>query len=1000
MTEKELIQLLKGQQLSEKALTQQTESYTATEKSELEEMLEHLQRQGIVGKHDSMYYLLKDQNIFLAKIIAKTHNFAILQAIPEDFEARISGEESDGLLLGDLVYAKEFQQGVYHCLDYYKPVTSLKGRYSLDQKGRPVLLVEYLNKAGKTILVSSSSEEIEADLRQGDLVEGNILSFNGATLKVKITKLLVRADDVGSDISMIIAENGAPLSFPESVVDEAKSIPQTISDDDRANRTDFRSHTIVTIDGEDAHDFDDAVEGRVLGNGYEVVVHIADVTEYVRPNHPLDDEAKVRGTSIYVADRVVPMLPFELSHGICSLNPNEDRLTLSVTMDVDAQGYVYKTRIERGIIRSSGRLTYSQVNAFFSGEAGDLSKEIQETLTVLHEASLAIRKRRTFQGAMRLDSAEIKYKLDEKGTPVEVTKTVQGESEKMIEDLMIITNCSVAKALKQEHIPVLYRVHEFPPLQKLTDFREFLKRLDLARVFPKNENITGARLNDFLNAIPDENQRSTVSYMMLRAMAKARYSPEELGHFGLAELEYCHFTSPIRRYPDDLIHRLVKSHLIDHKTFDYDDVYSRLENLGDMLSDDEQRANAIERDVNDLEAAKYMANHIGEQYHGKVVGMVQRGMFIETELGIEGFLSFRCMHGDYFHFNERYFEVVGEETDISFTIGTPIDIKVLAADPVKGEVDFATPEFYDRNAMGLSTEEKEDLALNGIHIYTTDDDYENEDAEKGAAESSDTEMNPEKELNDKEQNLVDAIDQLDAKEEEFSKENEEAEDEEDEESYEDEDRDFRPSPDQWKEVDIIRAIVARYPDDEAKVIEVLAVMDISEEEYRKLLRFTKPKEDRGGRGFGRRGGDRGGRGFTSHRGDRGGRSFGGRGERSYGDRSDRGERRGFGSRGRDSDRGERKFPDHRGYFSDRREDRGERRSYHDGERRGGFGGGRGFGGRGGDRGFGDRGGRGFGGRDSGRFYGGRGDRDNHRSEDRPSRSFSPRGGYGKKRRGE
>lgn len=947
MTEKELTSLLKGQQLSEKSLIQKTESYTKEQKNELSQLLEHMMSQGVVGKHDQVYFLLKDSGIFLAKVTAKTHNFVILQAIPDGFEARISGEESDELLIGDLVYAKEFQQGVYHCLDYYKSTTSLKGRYSLTQNGKEQLLVDYLNKAGKNVLIADIDESLKGEIQQGDLLEGDIVSFHTSTIKVKITKILVKASSVGSDISMIISENNAPLTFPEEVEEEAKKIPQQLSEDDKKGRTDFRSHCVVTIDGDDAHDFDDAVEGRRSGNGYEIVVHIADVTEYMKPNHPIDDEAKTRGTSIYVADRVVPMIPFELSNGICSLNPDEERLVLSVTMYVDAQGFVYNTKIERGVIRSHGRLTYHQVNDFFSATDMELEKnedldsfkaekerriketgltqEIQDTLLVLREAAQAIRKRRTYQGAMRLDSTELKFKLDENGMPTEVEKVTQGESERMIEDLMIIANCSVAKALKKANVPVLYRVHEFPPRDRLSTFKDFLKKMGLISSFPKTENISGARLNDFLASISDKDVRSSVSYMMLRAMAKARYSPEELGHFGLAELEYCHFTSPIRRYPDDIIHRLVKDYLLDKKAFDYDEVYSYLEDWGDKLSDEEVRADSIEREVDDLESAKYMSQHIGELYHGKVVGMVQRGMFIETEIGIEGFLAYHCMHGDYFYYNDRFYEVDGKDTDISFSIGTPIDVKVMVANPREEEVDFATPEYYNEYCQGLSEEQREDLSLNGIHVYTNHDDDEYQEEKENAFEGDNTQMNEEKkenenkEVTEEDQNVEDALSMMDDTEKSLP------------EHEKKEDDDFRPTPEQWKKVDVIRAVVAMYPDDEEKVLKALAAMDISEEEYRKLLRFTKPREDRGGRDR------RSSRGFHSHddrRGfshDRGGRDRGFRSDRGGYGHSDR-DHRGFGRK--DDRKGG--YLTHNGYgaASERRPDKKSSRSFGKDDRRG------------------------------------------------------------------
>lgn len=720
MTEKEIAKLLKSRFADIRVLMDRLSLTTPEQEENLRAVLERMMDEGIVGKHDKSYYLLEDQHILLAKVTTKARNFVLMRTIPDNYECKIAGREADGLLVGDLVYIKEFQEGIFHCLDYLKAVDTLKGYYVTGSDGRKELSVPYLNDCGKTVLVNEPKEEL-GDLRPGDLCLGKIVNVNRDFIYCDLAKVLVCADDVGSDISAIIAMNDAPMDFDDKVLAEAKAISDHVLPEEIEGRSDFRDHVIVTIDGDDAHDFDDAVEAKRVLNGYEVTVHIADVTHYVKPNHPLDDEARNRGTSIYVADRVVPMLPFELSNGICSLNPNVDRLTLSVTMQVDAFGHVFSSKVERGVIRSAGRLTYNKVNAFFETGESDYPKEIQDMLLILRECAQKVRRRRHLQGAIELESTELKFHLDEKGNPTSVSKQVPGESERMIEDLMILANCEVARLLRKNKIPVLYRVHEFPPMAKLSVFKDYLKKMNLLSSFPRTNDITGARLNDFLSNIKNEDLRASVSYMLLRSMAKARYSPEAIGHFGLAEIDYCHFTSPIRRYPDDIIHRLVKDYLIDGKSFDYDDVYGYLEGMGERLSALEVRADQIERDVDDLESSKYMLQHIGETYSAKVVSMLRRGMFVETDLGIEGFLAYHCMHGDTFHYDERAFAVLGKRTDIGFTVGTRLDVTVLASNPSEREIDFATPEFYQKYALDLSEEERERLSLNGIRVISEDE---------------------------------------------------------------------------------------------------------------------------------------------------------------------------------------------------------------------------------------------------------------------------------------
>lgn len=909
MKENKILTLLNGKQLSFNALLEKAECFTSFEKEEMEKDLTSLMDEGLVGKKNSFYFLLADAGLFLAKVTVKNRNFVILTDVATGEEHKISGYESDQLLIGDLVYAREFQKNIFHCTEYYKPTTSLKGYYSLDHNGQDILSVEYLNSCGKKVMIVDVDEDLKGQLNQGDLILGDILSFNDNIIKVKAKELLVKASDVGSDISMIISEAGAPLTFPKNVIDEAKSIPSEVTSHDKEGRKDFTNDCVITIDGDDAHDFDDAVFATRLGGGYQVTVHIADVTEYVKPGRPLDREAISRGTSIYVADRVVPMLPFELSNGICSLNPDVERLTLSVVMDVDSMGNVFHSEVYRGVIRSHARLTYSQVNDFFKGVDVGFSNDVKDVVNILHEVSLKIRRRRTLQGAMKLDSTELKFRLDEEGMPTEVIKCKQGPSEEMIEDLMILANCAVATLLRQSDVPVLYRVHENPPMEKLSTFRDYLKKVRLLKNFPKTENLSGARLNDFLASIEDGNLRESVAYMMLRALAKARYSPEEIGHFGLAEMEYCHFTSPIRRYPDDIIHRLVKDYIIDKKPLDGEEVYTYLEKMGNLCSSEEVRADKISRECDDLESAKYMSQHIGETFASKVTGMVGRGMFVETELGIEGFVPYYCLHQDSFRFDEKAFAVLGRDTEETFTIGTPLMITVLSSNPKTREIEFCTPEFYRMHCVDLTDEEREDLAKNGIRYYR-EDNYRRATGryfDQGVENMSNF---------TNEENLSFAMSNMKAKEEMMKERRKEREADE-----------FRPTPEQWKEVDVIRAVLAKYPDDEEKVIQVLSVMDIDEEEYRKLLRFTKPREDKGARG-GRSG--RGGKSFGG-RSDRGGRS--GRSSYGHSDRSSggRGERRGAGS-GRPSREGYGKSArsgGSRGYSSSskfsRGDDRGARR---------------------------------------------------------------------------
>lgn len=888
MKEQEIIKQLKAKRLSYSALVEKVECKSKRDEEVLKEELSRLQDEGIIYKSGDFYSLLESEDMFLAEVTFKNRNFVILQDVQSKDEYRISGQESSDFLIGDLLYIREFQKETYHAVEYYRANSRLKGYYSLSSTGERCLLVSYLNNCDKKIKIADDNS---LDIKDGDFLSCHIVDIEGDVIVVDVDDILVKASDVGSDISTIIALDGAKLRFDEKTLEESRSLPTEVTSFDRGDRTDFTSDCVVTIDGDDAKDYDDAVSIKRLNKGYELKVHIADVTEYVKVNHPLDDEAVIRGTSIYVADRVVPMLPFELSNGICSLNPNVERLTLSVTMEIDAMGNVFRSKIERGIIKSKARLTYREVNAYFEGKEVSFSDEIKDMLTVLHECSSIIRKRRERQGTISLDTTEIKFKLDEEGNPLEVIKQVQGESEKMIEDLMIVTNCTVARALASKGIPVLYRVHELPPKDKLSVFKDYLRKLGLLSSFPRDEFITSSRLNDFLKSIKDENLKKPVNYMMLRSMAKARYTPEDLGHFGLAEDDYCHFTSPIRRYPDDIIHRLVKDYILDNKTFDYDDLYDYLSIIGDRMTDLEILATKIEREVEDLESAKYMSTKIGETFHGIVTGLNSKGLFITTDIGIEGFLPYHSMDGDYFYYSEKDFTAFGKETGKPYKMADEIDVAVLSCSIDDREVDFATPQFYLDNAVDMTEEEREYLSLNGIRLYLDNDVRE-------ARYRKDSYFNRERSKNmnenERRENISSALDDMKEREDKI---------------HERRDDEFTPSPEQWKEVDVIRAVKAKYPDDEEKVIQVLAVMDISKEEYDKLLRFTKPREDRhSSRGDGRRG-------SFSRGGDRRGSSRGHFDRRPSGDHS--------------SDRHSSRDGDHSHYSRD-----GQRRSFSRGDDRG------------------------------------------------------------------
>lgn len=715
MQKYDIIKRLKGHTLDLKSLEEKSFLVSDEEKEALKNILNTLIDEGIVYFKDGSYSLLSDLKIYLGEVIEKANNYVLIRVKNSSLEIRLSGKESDDLLVGDLIYLREFQDGIYHALEYYKAISELKGTFSLSSRGEKILLVPSLKDTDYLVFVDNDT----IGVKQGDLVKAKIIRMRGNKIFVSISERLVDASSVSSDISKILYLHDVESEFSQASLEECEKIEDKITAEELQGREDYRDHLVFTIDSDEAHDFDDAIEGKRVGAGYEVVVHIADVTHYVKRNHPLDEEASKRGTSIYLADRVVPMLPVKLSNGICSLNPNVDRLTLSCKFNIDANGNAFNSSVFLSVINSKARLTYNNVNKLFANEEVDIPKDIADSLKILNECAKTIRKRRELNGALSLESTELKFRLDENGNPVEVIKEIQGEAEKLIEDLMIVANCEVAKLLKRARIPLLYRVHDLPPKDKLEKFKDYLKKIGLLTFFPKDSDITSSRLNDFLANIKDPNLRLAVSSSLLRALAKAKYSPMEIGHFGLSELYYCHFTSPIRRYPDDIIHRLVKEYLLEEKNYDKSELKDYLDYEGERLSSLEVRADEIEREVDDLESCKYMLDKIGTTFDAKVTSLLKRGMFVETSLGIEGFISYRLLEGDYF-FNERKYVACSENDDKVYSLGTPLKVTLLYVDVENRDIDFISPSLYKKYSLSIDDEEKRRLAKEGIRIYQTE----------------------------------------------------------------------------------------------------------------------------------------------------------------------------------------------------------------------------------------------------------------------------------------
>lgn len=508
-----------------------------------------------------------------------------------------------------------------------------------------------------------------------------------------VTNVIGRSDAPGVDILEIVYSLKIPSNYPEDAAQQAKNIPQTIDVKaaEAEGRPDFRDQPLITIDGADTKDIDDAVVVWKLPNGnYHLGVHIADVSNYVPLKTSLDAEAYKRGTSVYLTDRVIPMLPTEISNGIASLNPNEDRLAMSCEMEINQEGQVVKHKIQPSIIRSHARMTYDSINKILDGDQAETAKyadlsEMIHQMGDLHKILAAMRKKR---GAIEFETDEAEIIVDAKGHPTDVLVRDRGIGERMIESFMLAANETVAEHFDHLHVPFLYRVHEVPEGDKVVNFFEFMRAIGHPiKADPKN-----LRPKDFqaaLDAVAGLPEEMMIQTMMLRATKQAHYSPQPIGHFGIAAKFYTHFTSPIRRYPDLVVHRLIK-HYAKFGTgpSSTDAVRGKLPQIGIDTSERERRAVDAERATNDMKFAEYMEDHIGDIYDGVVNSALKFGLFISLPNTIEGLAHISTMKDDIYQYDETRQALIGRTKHRIFAIGQKVKVRVINANKETRKIDF------------------------------------------------------------------------------------------------------------------------------------------------------------------------------------------------------------------------------------------------------------------------------------------------------------------------
>lgn len=507
----------------------------------------------------------------------------------------------------------------------------------------------------------------------------------------KIVEILGFVGEKGTDILSIIKQFKLSEEFPQKVQEQASMIEQEVSKEAIEKRVDLRNLKTFTIDGADAKDLDDAVSIETLDNGnYMLGVHIADVSHYVGERSVLDKEAYKRGNSVYLLDRVIPMLPKEISNGICSLYPDKDRLTLSVFMEIDKDGNVKDHEIVEGVIRSQQRLVYDDVSDFLENDDQEAAKKlvnVSEELKLMEELCHILYNKRERRGSIDFDFPEARIILDEDGIPIDIVKEDRRIANRMIEEFMLACNETIAEHMYWAEMPFLYRIHEEPEMERINEFNKFIH--NFGYLIKGTQEIHPKELQRLTKEVKGKKEETLINTLLLRSLKKARYSSEEDIHFGLAAKYYTHFTAPIRRYPDLQIHRIIKSYVNGKLNSNEQDRLERiLPKVADHTSMTERTAEEAEREVEDLKVAEYMSTRIGNEYKGMVSSLTNFGMFVQLDNTVEGLIRYSDMVDDYYEFDEKNYYVIGVHTRKIYRLGDIVQIRVTKADLVKRTIDF------------------------------------------------------------------------------------------------------------------------------------------------------------------------------------------------------------------------------------------------------------------------------------------------------------------------
>lgn len=552
----------------------------------------------------------------------------------------------------------------------------------------------------KVNLILELDQESAKDCVEGSKVHLKILEERGKRkYLVAVDKVLGHKDDPGVDILSIAYKYNIQTDFSDDVLKELESIPSEVSEEDKVGRKNLTSEVIFTIDGADTKDIDDAISLELKGDNYLLGVHIADVSNYVKENTALGDSALLRGTSSYLADTVIPMIPHKLSNGICSLNEGVERLTISCMMEIDQLGNVVDYDIFPSVIKSRKKMTYSKVNDIIVRNIIDPEYEpYADILKEMNNLAKILRKKKNNRGYINFDLDEAKIVQDENGKAIDVTRRVREDGECLIEDFMIAANETVAEHISNMQLPFIYRIHALPNSEKIDDFINLVKIFGY-KINTNLTNLTPKSMQNILDELDDKPEFTILSSMLLRSMKKAEYSKDNIGHFGLASKNYTHFTSPIRRFPDLTVHRLLRRYLFKHdlsvETIKYYE--QALVQIAQMSSEREVASVNAERDVFDMKAAEYMESHIGEEYEGIITSVTNFGFFVELDNLIEGLVHVNTLKKDYYNYVEDLLAMVGKSTKKMYQIGQKVRIKVENASKATANIDFVLVEEENGN---------------------------------------------------------------------------------------------------------------------------------------------------------------------------------------------------------------------------------------------------------------------------------------------------------------